>query len=222
MKLDKNIINGAADYRYLLNKGYPGKSALKLVGDRYRLSREGRSILFRGIMADEQALQRKKRVLQEADLAEDIFHIDGLNQIFTVGSYLKGKILYLAMDGMLRDAAELHAARFRKELLMRSLQLIHRYLMTLPVSAVCFYFDEISNSTNELTKLTESIFRRTNHTVFTTDQTDRDLSGLQSGIIASSDSQVIDRSSRPVFDLARHTLDFHFQPELPGLEMIGI
>ena len=43
------------DYLYLLEKLYPHKAILKIIGDRYRLSKTQRSILFRGITRKEAA-----------------------------------------------------------------------------------------------------------------------------------------------------------------------
>ena len=44
--LDDTFIAAARDYRMLLDKDYPLDASLKLVGDRYRLSHNGRMMLY--------------------------------------------------------------------------------------------------------------------------------------------------------------------------------
>ncbi|MBN2875464.1 MAG: DUF434 domain-containing protein, partial [Spirochaetales bacterium] len=46
---ESGLIEAIRDYRSLLDRGYPAQATIKLVGDRYRLPREGRVVLFRGV-----------------------------------------------------------------------------------------------------------------------------------------------------------------------------
>ena len=47
--LNEFFMNACKDYAYLINRNYPERGTLKLVGDRYRLTRDQRTILYRGI-----------------------------------------------------------------------------------------------------------------------------------------------------------------------------
>jgi len=49
MKLSDGFFQAVCDYRYLLGHGYPQKSILKLVGDRYALPSHERVMLYRGL-----------------------------------------------------------------------------------------------------------------------------------------------------------------------------
>jgi hypothetical protein len=42
------FINACHDYYYLLNRHFPERGVLKLVGDRYRLDGDQRTVLYRG------------------------------------------------------------------------------------------------------------------------------------------------------------------------------
>jgi len=44
------------DYFFLINKKYPEKETVKLIGDRYRLTGLQRTVLFRGITSKKKAL----------------------------------------------------------------------------------------------------------------------------------------------------------------------
>ncbi|RPJ04542.1 MAG: DUF434 domain-containing protein, partial [Deltaproteobacteria bacterium] len=45
----------AEDFHYLLNRGYPRKAALELVGNRYCLVYDQRHLLHRGVFSEEEA-----------------------------------------------------------------------------------------------------------------------------------------------------------------------
>ena len=45
----ETLKDAARDYRFLLNRSYPQKASIKLVGDRYQLSGQERSVLYRGV-----------------------------------------------------------------------------------------------------------------------------------------------------------------------------
>ncbi len=49
---------------------------------------------------------------------------------------------------------------------------------------------------------------------------DNDLFSLVKGIVATSDSGIIDRSNCRIFDLARHLLNDNFQPDFLDLKML--
>jgi len=61
----------AADYRWLLDRGYPDQGALRLVGDRYRLSGVERNTLYRGVFSDADSRRRAARLVDPEALARD-------------------------------------------------------------------------------------------------------------------------------------------------------
>jgi hypothetical protein len=60
-----SLLAAARDYRWLLDRGYPQSASLKLVGDRYRLERDERLVLFRGVFAG--AASASRRSILSAD-----------------------------------------------------------------------------------------------------------------------------------------------------------
>ena len=66
---DGDITAAAHDYRWLLDRGYPDQGALKLVGDRYRLSRTGRAVLYRGVFSARDSRRRSGRLAEVSQRA---------------------------------------------------------------------------------------------------------------------------------------------------------
>ena len=128
------------DYYYLLNRDYPEKPALKLVGDRYRLKGIERITLYRGITSKEKALARKLK-LTAAPLKEKKLYIDGYNVLFTMMNYLLGKLIFTANDGFLRDCGEVYGKVENATLFYRAVDLLLEYTGKSGVRAIEIYFD---------------------------------------------------------------------------------
>ena len=81
--LNSEIIkNSVKDYFYLINRKYPEKGSLKIVGDHYKLTRDERTILYRGISSFDLASKRQVRITKQIQKKKII--IDGYNVIFTL------------------------------------------------------------------------------------------------------------------------------------------
>ena len=93
------------DYLYLLEKNYPQKGIIKLIGDRYALSGTERTMLYRGIATRENCLARKQKLALVKELKKASLYIDGYNVMITIGSYLNGNTVYISNDHILRDAS---------------------------------------------------------------------------------------------------------------------
>ncbi|HUW41384.1 MAG TPA: DUF434 domain-containing protein [Rectinemataceae bacterium] len=134
------VREAARDYRWLLDRGYPGAAALKLVGDRLRLSREERLVLFRGVAAAEPS--RRRRALLVSSVRGEPLLVDGHNQVFTVMHYLGGRPLFLGSDGLLRDAGASHGHIADREAFGRALSLLCAAIAAARPGRVLAYFDE--------------------------------------------------------------------------------
>lgn len=210
------------DYYDMLNKKYPQKAILKLVGDRYKLSRTERSMLYRGVSAKEGNKFRSEKLIPEELVKDHDLFVDGLNQILTVAAYLNGNVVFISSDGFLRDASEIHGKIFRSALLSRTVKLICEYCRTLHLKQLIFYVDEQVNGAerikNLLLKKTHEL--KINFKIVMSYRVDKELKSLTNGIIATSDSQVIQKSISNIFDLALQTLKFHFNPEIIDLNTL--
>ena len=63
-----HLHEAAADFRFLLARGYPRKNALDLVGNRYHLNHTARQLLHRGVFAPVAAGARRAKLRRLRDL----------------------------------------------------------------------------------------------------------------------------------------------------------
>ncbi|HDO27975.1 MAG TPA: DUF434 domain-containing protein [Bacteroidetes bacterium] len=212
--LSVNFEKAVKDYLYLLERGYPQKSILKIVGDKYQLVSRERSMLFRGVVTQKDCGLRKSKSLDMTE-EDSSLYVDGYNVIRTIGSYLLGKPVFIAMDGFLRDAAEMHRSTLQKKILNRTLDLLVRYLASVHPGEVIIYLDEpVSKSGQLATRLNELLQQNAlTGNALTTHSPDHHLKSVSQGIVCTADSAVIDNCKTKVFDLAQAILDLTFQPE---------
>lgn len=200
------------DYFWLMEKKYPQKAILKLIGDRYKLTGTERSILYRGIFTSLECEARKEKLTQ--DISDTILHIDTYNVLITIGSYLNGNVLYVSNDNFLRDASEIHGKVFRTEVIDRAINLLFDFLKDKKVNEIIFYIDKpISHSAKLKQTLENNIAEFSLKAEAKLYQSpDHYLKKVQKGIIATSDSVIIDKSNVKIIDLAFSVLNYHFQP----------
>jgi hypothetical protein len=196
------------DYFHFLHKGYSGKALLKLVCDHYKLSGEERSMLFRGVFSPVEIAHRKARLIVPEELTGHILAVDTLNELFTIASYLSGSKVYLATDGLLRDASEKHGSSFPEGIVERSAGLLTDTLLKLGPLHTDFFIDKKMNCSQEIASMIRfSTFEdQLPHQVILSDSVDKDLILSKNVILSTSDTQVIDKSDNPVFDLAHFIL----------------
>lgn len=218
--LSEEFCKAAYDYSFLINRGYSGFSAKKFVGDHYALSGVERSMLFRGIFTSEESAERKSRMLKPEAIADSTLHIDALNVVYSVSAYLEGKQLFIATDGLLRDAAEYHGKRIKKERIQKCMLLLFEYLDALQLERADFFVDKpLYNSRiiwNDI-RLRLSAGKLDGEVELFA-KPDEILVKMKQGVLCSSDSEVIGKSDLPVFDLPRNLLHFHFKPDFCQLK----
>lgn len=211
--MNSDFIEAAKDYRYLLDRGYPQRGFLGLVGDRYKLSNRERSILYRGLSSRKQADRRIQKLMLEYD-GKSKLYIDGFNVITTVSSYLLGLPVFISMDGFLRDASQRRGRLEDNNRLEEAVRLIAGYLHAAEVASVDIYLDEAG----EITGMVKSILLAKiqhlslNVNISICKNVDKELIAVNDGIVCTSDSEIIDESSGRIFDLACFVLHHHFKP----------
>ncbi|MCK5822873.1 MAG: DUF434 domain-containing protein [Bacteroidales bacterium] len=212
----KNAIN---DYIYLLEKKYPQKAILKLIGDKYLLSSVERTILFRGITTKNKIISRSTKLASENELFNQTIHVDCYNTLITIGSYLNGSTVFIGNDNFLRDASEIHGKIFRTELYEKSLSLIFYYLKTKNVSNILFYLDKPVSYSGKLCSDINDLLNKEkiNGKAQTCESPDFILKNIDFGFCSTSDSIIIDNSNVKIFDLSRKTIEFHYKPKFLDL-----
>ncbi|MFP3959960.1 MAG: DUF434 domain-containing protein [Spirochaetaceae bacterium] len=212
--LRPELARAVADYALFVERGYPVKGVLKLVGDRHRLSGVERNILYRGVVSTALSERRTRRrlALPHELPRRSTLIVDGHNVIFTVVNYLQGRTAFLAVDGFLRDAGN-PARRIRAgEEFGRAVEEIGRRLRSLEPARVVVYFDEpVTYSKDHIARARRAWAEVAPavelHLVRSADQA---LKGSPEGVLLTSDSTLIDATSLPVADLPRWIIEEGF------------
>ena len=194
--------DAAIDFHYLLNRGFPRKTSLDLIGNRYGLSFDQRHILHRGIFSDSDAKARKGKRVSLQSLRNRKVAIDGHNVLITVEAALAGRPLVSSNDGFVRDISGL-SGNFKKtkltdeaislvlDVLKRARPIYSLFLFDAPISKSGLLAYEVRERPKKKGLPGEALAMKVPEKVLFE----------FSGIIATSDTAVIDRSEA-VFDLA--------------------
>jgi len=202
----QNLPKATEDFRYLLNRGYPRKTTLELVGNRYGLTSDERHLLHRGVFSssDSQARQKKKISIQEVrnkDLA-----IDGHNVLITIEAGLSRRPLILGDDGFIRDISGLSGSFKKTESTEKAIQFIIHTIKIIKPRQTLFLFDAPISMSGELAQEVRSQLKRENllGEAMAVKVPEKILIGFP-GIIATSDTAIIDQSKK-VLDLAGYII----------------
>lgn len=209
----------AADFRYLLNRGYPRQAALTLVGNRYDLDRPARQLLHRGVCDRETARTRRAKLRRLKSLSGQPLLVDGHNVLITLEAALRGLPMVRADDGFVRDVAELSRAFRPGPRTNQALSLLVAALRRAQVGPVTVLLDAPMRKSGELAReirqaLTAGGVPGDARAVPVPEQ---EL--LTAGLpVATSDTQLVD-AVEVVVDLAGEIIRRHLAPT-GGLTLI--
>ncbi len=202
----EHLQNASEDFRYLLNRRYPRKAALELVGNRYGLTFDERRLLHRGVFSNSDSKARKKKIIPITGIRNKDLAIDGHNVLITIEAALSGRPLVLADDGFIRDISGLSGSFTKSEITEPAIQLIlNVFKEWMPRQTLCLLDAPISMSG----RLAEEIRDRLKRENLLGDAMavkvpEKILIGYP-GIVATSDTDIIDRSKK-VLDLAGYVI----------------
>jgi hypothetical protein len=204
--------------RWLYDHGYPKAASVKLVGDRYRLEKAQRQLLFRGVDSSFRAAGRRARIVSREAAMSCRLGVDGHNIVLTIANYLSGIPVFEADDGLIRDIGALHGRLHNQSVMERSLDLTAAVLSELSPEELYIVFDSpISHSGFHSGYLKEKLKEKLKGidpgriTVETAASADTALKLADISLIATSDSALIESTTHPVLDLARMVLEENFQ-----------
>lgn len=200
-ELDK-LRQAAADYCWLLSRGYSSEAALKLVGDRYQLLARQRMALLRGVAAEQAvALRNGKRLSIDSASGRGIA-VDGFNCLITVEVALSGGLLLLCLDGLYRDLASVHGTYRRVVETGTAISLLTHALSQSRPASVTWYLDRPVSNSGKLAAMLREAFstQGLDWRVALVANPDREIA-LTGDIAASSDGGILD-SSMAFIDLA--------------------
>lgn len=207
----------AADYRYLIERGYSRKSSLKITGDRYALTACVRTLLYRGVLPRDESDRRRGLLVSSHSV--DTLTVDGYNVLVTLANYLYGRPVFLGTDGFLRDAGEAYGRMIRGPMFDRAIRLFISYLAAEDHHFVRVLFDRPVPKSGELSeRLRTAMEERAIHgTAGTVRSPDYELKQVTGGAVCTSDSAIIDDARVSVCDVAREILDHSFNPDYINL-----
>ncbi len=131
----------------MLGRGYAPVSALKLVGDRWRLTDRQRMAVRRSACSDEARARRRTREVTAAEVIGRAIWIDGFNVLTTIEAWLGGGVVLHCRDGTYRDLAGIHGTYRRVAETLPALETLAKVLRNLGIRSVRWLFDRpVSNS----------------------------------------------------------------------------
>lgn len=205
--LKNDFASACRDYFYLVDRHFPERGVLKLVGDRYRLDGDQRTILYRGISSRERSELRES--LLETHIEGKVLVIDGYNVLFTLLNYRLGRVTFISTDNILRDAGSLHG-KFRDEKTFHEcIDLLMDYLVQKKPVRVEVYLDSpVSHSEKHAHSIREKLgMSKINGDCLVVKSADWALKNNMQGILSTSDTAVIEKSMVHIFDLPRAILE---------------
>jgi hypothetical protein len=205
--LSNDFISACQDYSYLVNRRFPERGVLKLVGDRYRLDGDQRTVLYRGISSNKRSEIRKSLLV--TDIVGQQLVIDGYNVLFTLLNYRLGRITFISTDHILRDAGSLHGRLRDEKTFSACVSLLIDYLIIKQPYKTDIYLDSpVSHSEKHAQIIRENMqmchLSGECHVIKSADWA---LRQNQHGVIATSDTAIIEKALVPVIDLPKEILE---------------
>jgi len=196
-----------ADLSWLLGRGYAPVSALKLTGDRWRLTERQRQAVRRAACSDQARERRLARQVTAADLAGQNLLIDGFNVLTTIEAALGGAVVLVCRDQACRDIAGVHGSYRKVAETEPALEKLAAVLVELGVRQTGWLFDRPVSNSGRICGLVLRIAAAQSQdwSVDLVDNPDPVLERSRE-IVATSDSVILDGCSR-WFNLARHVIE---------------
>ncbi|MBN1195980.1 MAG: DUF434 domain-containing protein [Candidatus Aminicenantes bacterium] len=213
----RELLEAAEDYVGFLERGYPGKPLLQLVGNRYNLNRRQRHILFRGISTRNASERRRARLIEKVCGKKVL--LDAYNVLFTVMNHLLGNPLFLSSDGILRDVGDTRGRIHDHERFQRAMELVCDWLTAQFPQAVVAVFDSPVSHSAEHAMAMKAYMQERNlgGDADLARSADHVIKQCDGDVIATSDSIIIDATDLPVVDIPRLVLESAFHPGFQDL-----
>jgi hypothetical protein len=188
-----NLRLALADFSLLLTKGYAGKSALKLVGDRFSLTERQRLAVMRSACSDQQLASRSQSRIEPENIAGQSIAIDGYNVLITVEAAMSGGVILKGRDGCYRDLASIHGTYRKVTETIPAVKLIGEFLREIGADNTLWLLDSPVSNSGRLRTLIGELARENdwNWEIELLLSPDAELKKT-SLIVATSDSVVLD------------------------------
>jgi hypothetical protein len=210
-----------ADLSWLRTRGYSDPSAVKLVGDRYRLRSRQRIAAKRCACSDSAQRDRVSRRCAPETVSERPLLIDGLNVITTIEVALAGGVLLLGRDTCLRDMASFHGSYRLVQETERAVDILVEVVDSLRPSKATVYIDRPVSNSGRLAEIVRTTAARKGSCIqaTTADRVDEMLKA-STAVVASADSAILDECG-DWLNLARISIERH-RAELEPLWLLDL
>ena len=207
------FIEALQDLSFLLSRGYGDKSALQLVGNRYRMNSRQQKALFRMSAPKNSILNRNQKAVSKEAIANQNLLIDGFNLLILLENVLSEAYIFKSQDGAYRDISGVHGSYRRVVQTEKAIILIGTVLKELHSKTVHWYLDTpISNSGRLKTMLLEIAEKQEfNWQVTLVNNPDLVLAKSEE-IIVSSDAWILDQCKQ-WFNLPALLIEEHLHPQ---------
>ncbi len=192
--------NAAYDLKFLLNRGYRKKSAVKFVSNKYLLNENERNYLVRKTFSNDKSMSRMIKIIDIDDIYGKTILIDGYNVLITVEIIFNNDYDALLMcdDGILRDLKAVFGKYHMKRTTEKSLKTMIKKFKLYKPNYVKFFYDSPVSWSGELARLTNSLLEKyeVDGTALTERNVDYEIvnqSKIVDGIVATSDGAIVDR-----------------------------
>ena len=143
----KKLSQAVMDVSWLMDHGYPRKSASVFVGNHYLLTARQRLAMTRIVDSTNAISMRQAKKEKNNTIADKSVNIDGFNLIITLEVALSGSPVLKCMDGLFRDLAGLRGTYRLIDKTGKAVRLILLELHRLGVKQANFWLDApVSNS----------------------------------------------------------------------------
>ncbi len=212
VNVDK-VVAASRDYLYLKRRGYSIKSVLDIIGNRFQLNNDERNVLYRGFFTKKEIRSRMNRLLSEGNVNGSLLEIDGYNQLITIESYRKGRFVFKATDGIVRDTASVYRSYKITDITVEVLSILIKNLCYLRLRQAKFYFDKPVSHSGELCVLINELMNKYRVAGNAKTVLSPDYVLKNAGFVATSDS-VIMAEAKGIFDLAGWLITRVWRPEM--------
>lgn len=143
----EKLMRAQEELQFLLDRGYPLKSANSFVANHHQLTVRQALAVMRSTAPSQSLAARKTKQLAPDELAGRVLHIDGFNQIIGLEVALSDGVLLKGQDGCIRDLAELRGTYRLIGQTREAIRILREVATVLHVSGVSILLDEpVSNS----------------------------------------------------------------------------
>ncbi|MGB3051884.1 MAG: DUF434 domain-containing protein [Polyangiales bacterium] len=215
------LISAVADLSWLRTRGYSDTSAVKLVGDRYRLRSRQRTAAKRCACSDSAQEDRASRRCDPERMNARHLLIDGLNVITTIEVALAQGVLLLGRDTCLRDMASFHGSYRLVQETERAVEILVDVVDSMQPSEVTVYIDRPVSNSGRLAEIVRTTAASNGSLIeaTTADRVDEILKA-STAVVASADSAILDECG-DWLNLARISVERH-QTELEPLWLLDL